>query len=255
MITLTHNYHTHTARCGHAAGTDRAYVEAAVQAGIQVLGFSDHMPWWADTPGLDRSRMNISLIDDYFRSLTELKAEFAGQIELHIGFEAEYYEDLMSGQLERLRDYPCEYLILGQHFAGYADRSQYYGRPFDDPAYLETYTRQVTEGIRTGLFKYLAHPDILLYRGADEAPLLRCYEQIIQAAKDADLPVEINILGMREGRNYPTETFFRMAAENGNRAIIGIDAHAPEQLLLSEDLLARAEALVGTMPLVCSLEL
>ena len=39
------NYHTHTSRCGHAGGTDEEYVLAAIEAGWQVLGFSDHMPW------------------------------------------------------------------------------------------------------------------------------------------------------------------------------------------------------------------
>ena len=33
------NYHTHTKRCQHAVGEDREYVEAAIAAGIQVLGF------------------------------------------------------------------------------------------------------------------------------------------------------------------------------------------------------------------------
>ena len=38
------NYHTHTRRCGHAVGEDREYAEAAVQAGLKILGFSDHAP-------------------------------------------------------------------------------------------------------------------------------------------------------------------------------------------------------------------
>ena len=29
------NYHTHTARCGHAIGTDEEYVQAAIQAGLK----------------------------------------------------------------------------------------------------------------------------------------------------------------------------------------------------------------------------
>ena len=38
------NYHTHTARCLHAAGAEREYVERALQGGCRVLGFSDHTP-------------------------------------------------------------------------------------------------------------------------------------------------------------------------------------------------------------------
>ncbi len=39
------NYHTHTERCYHASGEDKEYVEAAIKAGLKVLGFSDHCPW------------------------------------------------------------------------------------------------------------------------------------------------------------------------------------------------------------------
>ena len=38
------NYHTHTWRCLHAAGTEREYVENAIKGGYKILGFSDHTP-------------------------------------------------------------------------------------------------------------------------------------------------------------------------------------------------------------------
>ena len=40
------NYHTHTTRCRHASGTEEAYVQAAIQGGLEILGFSDHTPYW-----------------------------------------------------------------------------------------------------------------------------------------------------------------------------------------------------------------
>ena len=39
------NYHTHTARCNHASGTEREYVEAAIKSGLKILGFADHTPY------------------------------------------------------------------------------------------------------------------------------------------------------------------------------------------------------------------
>ena len=38
------NYHSHTARCGHAWGTDEEFIQAAIEAGFGVLGFSEHTP-------------------------------------------------------------------------------------------------------------------------------------------------------------------------------------------------------------------
>ena len=40
---LDYCLHTHTKRCGHAFGADEEYVQAAIDAGIKVLGFSDHI--------------------------------------------------------------------------------------------------------------------------------------------------------------------------------------------------------------------
>ena len=34
------NYHTHTARCMHATGSDEDYVLSAIKGGYQELGFS-----------------------------------------------------------------------------------------------------------------------------------------------------------------------------------------------------------------------
>lgn len=41
---MLYNLHTHTFRCNHATGEDKAYVEYAIQSGVKVLGFSDHCP-------------------------------------------------------------------------------------------------------------------------------------------------------------------------------------------------------------------
>ncbi len=253
MLSLTANYHTHTWRCKHAFGEDREYVEAAIAAGIRILGFSDHMPWWVDTPGLDHSRMDFETLEDYFTSLNALKKEYAGQIEIHIGFEAEYYEEIMPRQLEELRSHSCEYLILGQHFGGYGNGAFYFGRPFSEPEMLETYVRQITDGIRSGLFLYVAHPDLPCFQG-EERVLRSAYERILLAAKEADLPLEINLLGVLQKRNYPSELFFRMAEENGNRGIIGLDAHAPAQFQFGPQL-AKALELAGGMQMEQSLTL
>ena len=42
---MDYNLHTHTYRCSHATGTEREYIEAAISAGIKIMGFSDHIPF------------------------------------------------------------------------------------------------------------------------------------------------------------------------------------------------------------------
>ena len=113
------NYHTHTWRCHHASGTERQYIENAIESGMQILGFSDHTPCPFPGDYYSDYRMYVHQTDEYFRTLTDLKKEYDGQIELHIGVEAEYYPALFDGMVELLRQYPCaEAMQVRGHEAG-----------------------------------------------------------------------------------------------------------------------------------------
>lgn len=224
---FTTNYHTHTARCGHARGSDREMVQAAVDAGIRILGMADHCPYPGVSGPAAGVRMTLEQTRGYFDSFAALRDAFAGQVELHIGFEAEYFPGLFEGMLDFLADYPCEYLILGQHFDS-GDGGWYYGRPTDDEAVLARYVEQVIRGIESRRFAYVAHPDLCRFVG-DAAVERKHYLALCQAAREYNLPLEVNLLGYRDRRGYPRESFFRLAQEVGNTLILGVDAHAPEQ--------------------------
>ena len=58
------NYHTHTYRCGHAVGEDRQYVETAIRRGLQVLGFSEHVPMPFPDGHESRFRVPRRLLED-----------------------------------------------------------------------------------------------------------------------------------------------------------------------------------------------
>ena len=218
------NYHTHTRRCHHAVGEDREYVEAAVAAGYRVLGFADHVPWVYPGDYVSPTRMTPAETEDYFRSLTDLKKEYAGDITIYIGFESEYLPGLLPAQDRLLADYPVDYMILGQHFVTPEPEGHYTG--FDgDRDGLVAYTDSIIEGMETGRYIYTAHPDLYRYRGEGTEEQFR---RICRYMKEKELPVEINILGIATGRHYPSSLFLNIAAEEGCSAIIGVDAHDPK---------------------------
>lgn len=223
------NYHTHTSRCGHARGTDREYVERAIEAGFDVLGFSDHCPWVFSDGYVSGIRMRDTDVDGYFSSLTDLKKEYADDIKLYIGFEAEYIPALIEAQDRLLADYPLDYMIMGQHFNDPESCSVYMGVPTSDEGILREYVDHIIEGMDSGRYRYLAHPDLLDFTGSAEA-YEEHYTRLCQFLKDKDIPVEINMLGMMNNKHYPSERFFRIAKKVGNKAIIGCDAHIPEFL-------------------------
>ena len=226
------NYHTHTFRCGHAVGTEREYVERAVTEGLEILGFSDHAPY--ELPGLHPGiRMAPEELESYVDTLQSLREEYAGRLELRIGLEAEYYPAGFDMLLKRARAAGIEYLILGQHFLGNEYGEHYNGEAFDDPALLDRYVAQSCEAMRTGVFSYFAHPDLYYFTG-DDRRYTEAARALCQSANDCGLPVEINLLGLREGRNYPDERFWRVAGEEGCSAVLGCDAHAPAGVSIPE---------------------
>lgn len=223
------NYHTHTKRCGHAKGEDREYVEAAIEAGIKILGFSDHCPWVYPDDFVSSIRMEAGMTDDYFNSLEKLKNEYAGDIEILIGFEAEYVPSLIEAQERLLDDYPLDYLILGQHFLGTEKGSAYTGSPTTDARFLSDYVDTVIAGMETGKYLYLAHPDLINFIG-DDSVYKEHMTRLCRYLKEKNLPAELNMLGAYQGRNYPCDKFLRIMQEVGNTCIVGIDAHDPAHL-------------------------
>ena len=233
------NYHTHTARCRHASGEDREYVEAAISQGIKVLGFSDHCPWVFPDGFVSGTRMEPHELDGYFKSLCDLRDEYKDDITIYIGFEAEHIPELMPEQDKLLADYPVDYMILGQHFLEPEPFGAYTGYPTPSENMLAWYTDLVIEALETGRYKYAAHPDLLHFTGDNET-YRKHYTRLCQCLKRLDIPVEINLLGLGQHRHYPDNRFLEIARDTGCCAILGIDAHCP-QMITDNDTIRKGE--------------
>lgn len=234
------NYHTHTPRCNHATGKERRYVERALEGGFRELGFSDHTPYFFDEPGYYSSfRMRPEQLPDYVQTLLELREEYKDRIRLRIGLETEYYPRLFPRLLDYLRQFPLDYLILGQHALYNETEGVFSPRPTDDVKLLTQYRNQSLEALETGLFSCFAHPDLFCFTGDPKE-----YEAHVRAlcrrVKELDVPLEFNLLGLSEGKHYPDPVFWRIAGEEQPKVILGCDAHSPEftwnPLLIAEAL-------------------
>jgi len=227
------NYHTHTFRCRHASGTEREFIEEAIKGGIELLGFSDHSPMPFPASYESSFRMKMSELDDYCNVLTSLKKEYASDIEIHIGLEAEYYPLYFDKLLDFIKDYPVEYMIQGQHCL--YNEHDGFGSGFEttDIGVLKQYVKQCCEGMKSGKFVYLAHPDLINYVGSREVYRSEM-RKLCTTAKELNMPLEINMLGIKTGRWYPNEMFWELAAEEGNRVIIGIDCHHTDMMILPD---------------------
>lgn len=224
------NYHTHTARCHHAGGTEEEYVQRAIESGVKILGFSDHTPYWFQGTYYSHMRMFRHELEEYVQVVKDLREKYADRIQILLGVECEYYPSYFEETVKHLREAGIEYMIQGQHWVGDEENEPYCGRATDDETVLERFVDQSIEGMKTGLFTYLAHPDLIYYVG-DDASYLRHMERLCKAAKELDMPLELNLLGFRARRNYPDARFWKLAGEAGCKVLLGCDAHMPQDFL------------------------
>lgn len=242
---MTYNYHTHTARCGHASGTEEEYILRAIEGGITHMGFSDHVPFLFPDGKESSYRIPMAQGEDYVSTLKALREKYKDQIRLSIGFEMEYYPSFFQGMLDTALSLGAEYLILGQHFSGdERPKGFYVSNRTDDPILLKEYVSNVLAGMETGLFTYVAHPDILNFTG-DEDLYQEEMRKICVAAREKNVPLEINFLGFRAGRHYPQDRFWKLAGEERSPVTFGFDSHNvqgaydPDSLPRAQDLVAR----------------
>ena len=218
------NYHTHTWRCNHASGTEEEYVRAAIDRGLEVLGFSDHTPYPFPWYHYSWFRMKTEDLGAYVATVMSLRQRYRDQIRIHIGVEAEYYPAYFPDLVDILKDHRVEYMILGQHYIDNELGAHYSGNPSGKLEHLKRYCYQTMEAMQTGQYTYFAHPDLINYTG-DESNYREYVRQLCREAKSCSIPLEINLLGLEKGKHYPNWRFWEIAAEEGCQAILGCDTH------------------------------
>ena len=228
---MIYNYHTHTFRCSHASGSERNYIERAIANGVKKMGFSDHAPFMHDDGYEAYYRVKVSAVKDYFDTLNALRDEYKDKIEIFIGFEIECYPAYYEKMVKFAIDAGAEYLILGQHHTD-TDRpndpnGEYFFYPFkqnDNKTQLTKFINNLILAVKSGYISYIAHPDCFNYVG-DNNFYNKEYLRLLKACKKYNVPIEINLLGIRDKRHYPNHNFLKLAGKVGVNAVIGHDAH------------------------------
>lgn len=228
---MIYNYHTHTLRCHHAVGCDEDYIKCAIEAGIKYLGFSDHIPFVFPDGHESFYRIDMSQAYEYIKSIRSLADKYKNDIHISVGFEMEYYPSYFEEMLIIARNFEADYLILGQHFIGDEWPDGIGTRTYtEDPKQIHEYVSNVISAIESGVFTYVAHPDMIRFEG-DEDIYHREMTRLCEVAKKHNTPLEINLHGISKERHYPSDRFFAIAGEVGAPVTFGMDAHDSTALL------------------------
>lgn len=159
MIRLVADLHTHTLASGHAYGTIREQAQAAAEAGLAMLGLTEHAP---GVPGTAHPL--------YFNNLFTIPRELYG-VQLFHGSEI----NVLSGgrlSLEQKWMEKLDYGIVGIHRVCYTD-----------------------EGVvknTDNLIKCMADPKVRFVSHPDDSHTPLDYTALVPAAKELGVALEVN---------------------------------------------------------------
>ncbi len=237
------NLHSHTYRCKHATGDAIDYVRCADQAGALVYGVSDHAPM---PDGRHHSvRMEMSELDGYQQAVRDAQAAFP-KLHVMLALECEDFPEYRGFyQEEILGRRQFDYLVGAAHYTpfGGAWMNSYEG--LDRPDRLRAYSDHLCTMMESGLYAFIAHPDI--FGCSNEfwtEDLTACSQDILAAAESSAVPLEVNGSGFRKPAartssgsrsQYPWLPFWELAGDYDISVVCNSDAHRPEDALANLD--------------------
>jgi len=248
------DFHTHTARCGHAGGRDEEYVEAAIARGLAAIAVTDHVPfYWLPPERHDPTlAMPAEELPRYVDAVLDLRERYAGRVEVLLGLEADFvagHEDELARLLER---FPFDVVLGSVHWLD----GWWVDAPSSLPRYRQggdeveriwdEYATQLIAAARSGLFDVLSHLDLPKKFGFfPAAPFAGRLAEVVAAVSAGGCAVELSSAGRRKpvGEDYPAEAVVTALAAAGVPFVLSSDAHAPAEVGFGfGELAARARA-------------
>ena len=191
--------HTHTLVSGHAYGTIREMARAAREAGLEVLGITEHAP---GIPGT---------VDPFYYCNLRVMPRVMEGVEVYHGCEINVLNDGTLSLEQRWID-RLDYAIVGIHTLCYQDAGR------------ERNTDNLIACMKNDKVRIVSHPD------DDHTPLN--YERLVQAAKDYHVALEVNNSSMTKPemrlncvKNYGE--MLRLCMAHRVPIIVDSDAHDP----------------------------
>lgn len=236
---MNFDLHTHHQRCGHAEGTIEDYIEAAIKAGLQVIGISDHSPFFGEKsdhahPG---AAMAISQFEEYIQEVIRLKDKYRGRIDVLLGVESDFFPEHQTLYRQVYSGLPLDYVIGSVHYV--RDLHIFDSRRWEqqaDSLYEEDqehYYALIQQSVHSGMFNIIGHMDGL------KGNLPRAYpmrtdliDATLKLIAGAGIAIEINTSGKRKSclAWFPSDEILERACYYGAQITFGSDSHSPWQV-------------------------
>ncbi|MCR5151125.1 MAG: histidinol-phosphatase HisJ family protein, partial [Clostridiales bacterium] len=237
---ILRDYHTHTNFCD-GKNTPEEMVEAAVEKGLDTIGFSGH-----GYTRIDGSYcMSEEETREYIKEINRLKEKYRGKINIRLGIERDYFSE------EPARGY--DYIIGSVHYVRFGDEyvpvdssadiircaaDRYCGG--DIMVFCEKYYENVSHLCDDVVPDIIGHFDLVMKFNEKGELFDKNDPRYVAAWKKAadvllkyDIPFEINTGAISRGYRtepYPDKDIYEYLKDRGAKLILTGDTHKKENL-------------------------
>jgi histidinol-phosphatase (PHP family) len=231
------DYHMHLrndrGEIAHETAAVDAFVASARAAGVDEIGFTEHVYYFEQTRSLWTVPYQVErCVYDIERYVQAVVAAQERDLPVKLGLEVDYVRGREEETLEILSPYPWDYLLGSLHYiAGLGVDSE--PRLVDEVGVGEAwriYFEHLAVAARSGLFDSLSHPDLVKIFGERAATF--DYEPVADAIAAAGVAVEVSTAGLHKPVRelYPHPRFLAACHQRGVPVTLASDAHRPNEV-------------------------
>ena len=241
------NYHSHCDFCdGHAPMQE--FVEAAIAHGLVAYGVTSHTTF--PTPG---KSLQPDTYEPYFAEFFRLKELYRRQIELYVGLEIDYLDEVRNPRMPYYATLPTDYTIGAVHFVA-NERGEWMctdgnherfreniANLFDNDIrrVVELFYAQSRRLIACGNFDIHGHPDKIALNTSQFDPSIlqeTWYEELaynhIRSLAGGDFLVEVNTKALEQhNRIFPGVEWLPLVRRLGLKLVVNTDCHDTDKVL------------------------
>lgn len=253
MFSTATNYHSHCSFCdGRAPMED--FVQAAIAEHFVAYGISSHAPQPFDY----KWTMSYEEMPAYLNEFNRLKNKYAGEIELYVGLEIDYLDEINNPAHPYYQQLPLDYRMGSVHVIQTPE-----GRSVDIDAgpggfemilygefggdlqkLVTTYFDASMRMVETGGFDFIGHCDKIHHnikkvsKGFTDTDWYKSkLKEYFSLVAEKEIMIEINTKSYRKIASFfPDESVFGILNDMKIPVLVNSDAHLPEYINSSRQL-------------------
>ena len=216
----------------HTVEAIERFVEAADRAGVDEVGFTEHVYYFRDFAALLAHPYYVARVAHDLETYCDVVGEATRRgLPVKLGLEVDYFPEREEELAAALAPYPWDYLLGSVHIVG---GEGVWEEPIWATASAEDIWRRYFAGLaahaRSGIVDVLAHPDYVKVLGHRPSPEVadELYAAAAEAISEAGVAVEVSTRALR-GPNeelYPGPRFLDVLARHRVPVTTASDAHA-----------------------------